>query len=591
MNNGETLPVASLRLLAPPLRLVSAAVWKVMQQRDVMHYGRLEEFVTSVSETVPGLLSYRHQAKLTVGLQARLILEQLHASQSPDPELILSHLKRLCAPSLPKGKGKDQKVEVAVRNFHSLVHTLINNPVGRQRFFQEEFDSQYGPQYEAALEKLLWEFLTRLDQLLPVPDLTQTVSWLTGAPAVLEECARAASQPQLLRTLLQHERCLGHLDSTASIPSSTGDSILSSLSLPPSGRVKHASNQLRSTTATNMVPSPGPSTQRSNIMQTRQTARQITPVIGSISSKDLPQSTSASDNMVSILGQDSEEELISTEVSSYTRVKSCSGTQNEILDNGPKEEHVGKILFTVISQTSASSEEEDEDEGQMRMVTGGRRRSVASKQKRQKTKKELHGDGKSRGEGPKDNSKTSARATPDSRSQEDSSLPAIIASCMKFQLRVVIPRLDITGATQPVLLKAAVNEEQATKSPRHQAIRSVSKERNGYSINRKRKLSYTSTPEKDLTNVINKQTCAGSPCIPSVMPIRVESSDKDSSPIQSTDDIIIDSEDEAIQNVKGRLFKKRYYKTKDDTYIPTLYEFWHPPFFRRDLMSPGNGSR
>lgn len=37
-----------------------------------MHYGKLEEFVTSVSETVPGLLSYRHQAKLSVGLRARV---------------------------------------------------------------------------------------------------------------------------------------------------------------------------------------------------------------------------------------------------------------------------------------------------------------------------------------------------------------------------------------------------------------------------------------------------------------------------------------------------------------------------------------
>lgn len=69
------LPIASLRLLAPPLRLVSAAMWKVMQERDAMHYGKLEEFVTSVSETVPGLLSYRHQAKLSVGLRARVSIK------------------------------------------------------------------------------------------------------------------------------------------------------------------------------------------------------------------------------------------------------------------------------------------------------------------------------------------------------------------------------------------------------------------------------------------------------------------------------------------------------------------------------------
>ena len=76
-----------------------------------------------------------------------------------------------------------------------------------------EFLSEYGPQFDQELEKLLWEFLLRLDQLLPVPNLAQTVSWLTAAPPVLEECAQAASQPQLLRTLLQHQICLGHLDS------------------------------------------------------------------------------------------------------------------------------------------------------------------------------------------------------------------------------------------------------------------------------------------------------------------------------------------------------------------------------------------
>ncbi|XP_076843449.1 TERF1-interacting nuclear factor 2 [Brachyhypopomus gauderio] len=512
MNNGETVPVASLRLLAPPLRLVSAAMWKVMQQRDAMHYGKLEEFVTSVSETVPGLLSYRHQAKLVVGLQARLILEQLGASQSPDPELILSHLKRLRAPTLPVGKGKDQKVQMAVKNFHSLVQTLLKNPEERRRFFQEDFDSQYGPHYETALEKLLWEFLTRLDQLLPVPDLTETASWLAGAPAVLEECARAASQPQLLRTLLKHERCLGHLDPAASIPSSTGDSILSSLSLPPSGRVQHPSHQSRSTTAANWVPSPGLSTQRSKIGQRRETRPPIAPVIGSISGEDLPQSTPANDNTVSILEQDT-------------------------------------------------------------------------------PRKELCGDRKRR-DGLDDTCKAS-KATPGGSSPGDSGPPSNLSSCMKCELRVVVTRLDIRDVTQPVLLNASVGEEQTTKSPRDQAINGVSRGRNGNSVTRKRKLSNMLTPQKHLSSVTDQQTSAVSPIIPLVtkeVQVRMASSERNSSRNQTTDDIIIDSEDEAIQNVKGRLFKKCYSKTKNNTYVPTLREFWRRPFYR-DLVSPGNGSR
>lgn len=45
----------------------------------------------------------------------------------------------------------------------------------------------------------------------------QTVSWLCDAPPVLEECAQAATQPQLLKILLQHQACLGHLESAGRI--------------------------------------------------------------------------------------------------------------------------------------------------------------------------------------------------------------------------------------------------------------------------------------------------------------------------------------------------------------------------------------
>lgn len=64
------LPLSALQLLAPPLRLMSAAMWKVMLKRDVVYYGKLEEIVTTLCETVPGLLQYRHRARLTMGLRA-----------------------------------------------------------------------------------------------------------------------------------------------------------------------------------------------------------------------------------------------------------------------------------------------------------------------------------------------------------------------------------------------------------------------------------------------------------------------------------------------------------------------------------------
>ncbi len=71
-SSGNDLPVHYLRLLAPPLQLLSAAVWQVVQQGLVDHYGMLEEFVTMVTELVPELMSYSQRAQLILGLRARV---------------------------------------------------------------------------------------------------------------------------------------------------------------------------------------------------------------------------------------------------------------------------------------------------------------------------------------------------------------------------------------------------------------------------------------------------------------------------------------------------------------------------------------
>ncbi|XP_077354878.1 TERF1-interacting nuclear factor 2 isoform X2 [Festucalex cinctus] len=225
---GVSLPFATLQQLAPPMRLLSAALWKVMKQRDVAQYGVLAEFVESTCDTVPGLLTSRHLAKVSLGLRARLILELVRIPQ-PDARLIRTHLRKFGIPSGPSTSSApnlktDIKVQESVKSFHTLIHNILADPVAKEDFFQ-------------ALEKLLWEFLVRLDQLLPVPSLSQTVSWLSETPAVLEECAHAATQPQLLKILLDHQACLGHLDPAASLPPNLGDSILTTLSLPLSGKV------------------------------------------------------------------------------------------------------------------------------------------------------------------------------------------------------------------------------------------------------------------------------------------------------------------------------------------------------------------
>ncbi|KAK6292120.1 hypothetical protein J4Q44_G00379050 [Coregonus suidteri] len=65
--------------------------------------------------------------------------------------------------------------------------------------------------------------------MLPVPSFTQTASILKLTPADLEECQHSVSDPEHLKTLLQHHRNLGHLKKDLFFYDS--DTILSTLSL------------------------------------------------------------------------------------------------------------------------------------------------------------------------------------------------------------------------------------------------------------------------------------------------------------------------------------------------------------------------
>ncbi|XP_051981308.1 uncharacterized protein LOC127642103 isoform X2 [Xyrauchen texanus] len=566
------LPLSALQLLAPPLRLVSAAMWKVMQQRDAFQYGKLEEIITLISETVPGLLNYRHQARLTMGLRALLILEKLHQSDPPDTPNVLQELGKLQAFSITNRKNKDQKVEEAKRNFHSMVHSLLKNPATRKQFFKEDFQVQYGGHYVANLEKLLWEFLNRLDQLLPAPDLSQTVSWLSASPAVLEECARSASQPQLLRTLLQHEKCLGHLGS-ASLLSSTGESILSSLSLPLSGKVPQTV-QSESTPKSNTVISPAFLTPRATCRTAKEALSQVAPVIGSITNEDLQNNVLTKKEAPSV-GREFKSGL---DRSKNTGTKQSSCSEKEILVKDPEQDcFVGNMLVTVLSQSSDSGEEVEGDNKENR---SDRERSIeresrlprknGHREKGRDVQRECSPKTKTQGMG----------------SQEEVDVSALHISCMKRQLRVVIPRLNLSSVNLPVHLNHLSDKEDDTRSPCQANVNDISRAGNSDSGTRKRK--FISTPEKHLVDMINKPTLSASPCIPLVLHRKMATPETPSSITDSTDGMIVDSEDEATDKVRRTVFTQHHYRTNNGTYVPTLQEFWNPMFYCRDMVSPGN---
>uniref|UniRef100_A0A8D3BEN8 Zinc finger protein 865 n=1 Tax=Scophthalmus maximus TaxID=52904 RepID=A0A8D3BEN8_SCOMX len=150
-----SLPLSSLRLIVPPLQLLSAALWQVVKQGAVMYYGLLEEFVSSVLDTVPGLLAHAERVQLVVGLRARVVLECGRSEGFASPQTSSSEVK------------------ASVTNFLKLVHTLVDDHCQRDIFYQKIFPTVFGPKYDSALEALMRKFLFNLQKLLPVPNLEQ----------------------------------------------------------------------------------------------------------------------------------------------------------------------------------------------------------------------------------------------------------------------------------------------------------------------------------------------------------------------------------------------------------------------------------
>ncbi|XP_060951631.1 TERF1-interacting nuclear factor 2 [Limanda limanda] len=737
-----SLPFAALQLLAPPMRLVSAALWKALKQRDVMQYGTVEEFVTLACDSVPGMLTVRHQGKLTLGLRGRLILELLRG-QEPDVTLIELHMKRIRAPAAPSSSlaaavRKDVKIAKTVESFHSFVHALLTDPAEREQFFKEEFPVEYGPKYDEELEKLLWEFLIRLDQLLPVPNLAQTVSWLSDSPPVLEECARSATQPQLLNILLQHQSCLGHLEPAASLPPNMGDSILDSLSLPPSGRV--ASN-------------PG-AAKASAGNQAGKGKTPFIPVIGLINNEDVPVMVSASKRAATSKdatnskftvvkerqkpndgGREGEEQLEGErEVSNSsrgTKRKQPDNRQSEFDEDEEEEEEddvagvtkSGKRKMSSVRQGSGDQRTSESEEEQLngaalassmtrlgvqslhlpddpslcslfecclrkqaRIIieklpvasagasrTGGgatsfynedvpvmvsaSKRAAASKDatnskftvvKERQKPNDGGREGEEQLEGERDVSNSSRgtkRKQPDNRQSEfdedeeeeeeddvagvtksgkrkmssvrqgsgdqrtseseeeqlngaalassmtrpgvqslhlpdDLSLCSLFECCLRKQARIIIEKLPVVSAGASRTGGGATSFYKEENQRRRSPVKAPTHKSRSFQLE---KPNSGSSGLDDKENHPLLSSASGSP--------RRRTNTETPAAAGGSEDYVADSEDEATKNFKGRLFMKRYYKTKHGTYVPTLREYWKPGGARRDLLSPASKRR
>ncbi|XP_060937244.1 zinc finger protein ZFP2-like isoform X2 [Limanda limanda] len=230
-SKGSSLPPASLHLLVPPVRLMSAFVLQTLQQRRVEHYDKLLDFIGLVTEVVPELLSLSQRAQLVLGLRARLVLELCRGDGVANLQSIQSHLDKVhaCSAELSsEGQTSGDILKTSYTNFASLVQNLLDVPFEKEFFFQEVFPANYGSAYDERLQQMVSDFLSRLEQLLPIPDLPQTAAWLTETASVSEDFEQHLSDPFGLKTLLLHHRQLGTISSA---PTSSEEDILT-LALP-----------------------------------------------------------------------------------------------------------------------------------------------------------------------------------------------------------------------------------------------------------------------------------------------------------------------------------------------------------------------
>ncbi|XP_021177853.2 zinc finger protein 624 [Fundulus heteroclitus] len=252
------LRLPSLRLFVPPLRLASGAMWNAVRSRNIRDYGMVEELISAVTESVPELLSPVQKVQLLLGLRARAVLELCRSEQIVDTEAVQVHLKRVktllatwaAQPCFENSTFLDT-------NLVELVDLMLRSPEEKKRFFQDVFPTDFGPDYDNALQMLLLDFLSRLEKLLPVPDFQQTASFLGGVPSALEESALSVCDPQHLAEVLQYHASLACQDpseETQTPPSSTGTFILSSLSLPRLDQVVISSDPIQTQPLPELLP-------------------------------------------------------------------------------------------------------------------------------------------------------------------------------------------------------------------------------------------------------------------------------------------------------------------------------------------------
>uniref|UniRef100_A0A1A7WAJ3 C2H2-type domain-containing protein n=2 Tax=Iconisemion striatum TaxID=60296 RepID=A0A1A7WAJ3_9TELE len=219
-NKDSPLPPASLQLLVPPVRLMSAFMWNMVLQDGVKQYNHLLEYISLTTEIVPELLSPNQKAQLILGLRAKLVLELCRGDGVANLKTIQDHLDKIHSCCVELSNSDDQMdssdiLKMSYSNFASLVQSILNVPMEKELFFKQVFPENYGSAFNQRIQQLVSLFLSRLEELLPIPNLQQTALWVSESFSS-EEFVHYLKEQFPLKSLLLHHRALDTLSSACS---------------------------------------------------------------------------------------------------------------------------------------------------------------------------------------------------------------------------------------------------------------------------------------------------------------------------------------------------------------------------------------
>uniref|UniRef100_UPI00398EBDE8 uncharacterized protein n=1 Tax=Pristiophorus japonicus TaxID=55135 RepID=UPI00398EBDE8 len=163
---------------ALPLRLIATGLWSSVTRRCPEHYERVLDFVKMIWQQAAGLITYRHYLKLCIAFKAKLVMEMFVQRRSLLD--ILQTLDRYFprqVPGHPRATRRDAVRErQCLLQFRKQVLLLIRDEEYREQYLQDELEEEYGNLFMAAAQRLLWEFLERLESALPQPRINQLLS-------------------------------------------------------------------------------------------------------------------------------------------------------------------------------------------------------------------------------------------------------------------------------------------------------------------------------------------------------------------------------------------------------------------------------